>query len=117
MGEDQSYGSESGYTKDESSWYKDGNIITVAQDVGFRLYRGLLARQSEDFADMFSFPQPISRPRHRIRHDLDGCPQAVVHVTDTAAEMRSVLKALPVVAQYRLKHCSNFHSLMLRFLP
>lgn len=44
VGEDQSDGSESGYTKDESFWYKDGNIIIVAQDVGFRLYRGLLAR-------------------------------------------------------------------------
>ncbi|KAH9932341.1 uncharacterized protein B0H18DRAFT_1102473 [Fomitopsis serialis] len=31
------------FTRDEEFWYEDGNVILVAQNVGFRVYRGFLA--------------------------------------------------------------------------
>lgn len=58
----------------------------IAQKVGFRIYKGILARHSDVFRDMFSIPQPTP---DRQRGD---CP--VMHVTESAAEMRSLLSIL-----------------------
>ncbi|KZT64426.1 hypothetical protein DAEQUDRAFT_732659 [Daedalea quercina L-15889] len=78
------------FTRDEKFWYDDGNIVVVAEDVGFRLYKGLLARQSDVFRDMFDLPQPAS---DGSRDDaLVDC--AVVHVADSPAEIRSLLRVL-----------------------
>lgn len=43
--------------KDEEFWYDDGNIVVVARDVGFRIYKGLLADCSPVLREMFSTPQ------------------------------------------------------------
>ncbi|EMD34252.1 hypothetical protein CERSUDRAFT_97510 [Gelatoporia subvermispora B] len=49
-------------------WFDDGNIILIAEDQGFRVYRGLLSRHSQVFRDMFCIPQP------NAAETLDGCP-------------------------------------------
>ncbi|EJF60290.1 hypothetical protein DICSQDRAFT_63386 [Dichomitus squalens LYAD-421 SS1] len=38
----------------ERFWFDDGNIILVARDVGFKIYRGLLAINSTVFSDMLA---------------------------------------------------------------
>lgn len=44
--------------RDAEFWYSDGNIILVARDVEFRVFKGILAEHSPVFRDMFSLPQP-----------------------------------------------------------
>ena len=43
-------------SRDNDFWMEDGNVILVAQGVGFRLYKNLLADRSLVFADMLSLP-------------------------------------------------------------
>ncbi|RDX48936.1 hypothetical protein OH76DRAFT_1351381 [Lentinus brumalis] len=43
-----------GLAHDAEYWLDDGNIILIARDIVFRIYRGLLAAQSPVFAAMFS---------------------------------------------------------------
>ena len=43
-------------TRDREFWLNDGNTVLIARDLGFRIYRGLLATQSTIFADMFDSP-------------------------------------------------------------
>ncbi|KAH9925145.1 uncharacterized protein B0H18DRAFT_933897 [Fomitopsis serialis] len=78
------------FSHDGEFWYDDGNVILVAQDVGFRVYKGWLSAQSEIFRDMFNLPQPT--PSTSQDDVFDGCP--IVHVTDTVAEIRSLLAVL-----------------------
>ncbi|KAH9829562.1 uncharacterized protein C8Q71DRAFT_727995 [Rhodofomes roseus] len=73
------------FSRDGRFWYEDGNIVVIAGNVGFRVYKGLLSAHSDVFRDMFSLPQPGPDP-------VGDCP--VVHVTDTAAELRSLLSVL-----------------------
>lgn len=40
----------------ESLWYEDGNIVLQAQCVLFKVHRGILARQSDFFKNMFTLP-------------------------------------------------------------
>ncbi|KAI0783929.1 hypothetical protein BC629DRAFT_1518200 [Irpex lacteus] len=48
-------------------WFEDGNVVLVAETTGFRVYRGLLARHSEIFHDMFSCHNQNRRPRIRTK--------------------------------------------------
>lgn len=43
--------------RDTEFWYDDGNIILVARDVEFRVFKGILAEYSPVFKDMCSLPQ------------------------------------------------------------
>ena len=70
----------------EEFWLDDGNIILVAQDVAFRIYRCLLAAQSTVFADMFASASPSSD------ECMDGCP--VVHVSDSSEDLAHLLRVL-----------------------
>ncbi|EPT02348.1 hypothetical protein FOMPIDRAFT_29038, partial [Fomitopsis schrenkii] len=81
-------------------WYPDGTIIVVAQSIGFRIYKGLLAEASEMFHDMFNNASPSPPPSQAERSvtPSDGCP--VVRVSDTAAEIRSLLNVLLHGRQY-----------------
>ncbi|KAI0703096.1 hypothetical protein C8Q76DRAFT_801946 [Earliella scabrosa] len=78
------------HKKDEEFWFEDGNIILVAADIKFRVYRGLLAAHSPVFHDMFSLPQPATRTDADACHD-DTCP--VVHLTDAPEDLRHILRA------------------------
>lgn len=39
-------------------WFEDGNIVLATTTLLFRVHRGLLARHSTVFEDLFSLPQP-----------------------------------------------------------
>lgn len=69
-------------------WYEDGNIVLQAEHTQYKVYRGILAKSSPVFEDMFSFPQP---PASEVEM-VDGC--FVVHLSDSAEEVRYILQAL-----------------------
>ena len=75
---------------DGEVWFDDGNIIIIAQDVGFRVHGGLLSRSSEIFRDMFMLPQPGSP--NLLGSATNACP--TVHVTDTSHDIRQLLKVI-----------------------
>jgi len=85
------------FRRDDEYWFEDGNIIVVAQGVGFRVYKGILAMRSEIFRDMFSLPQPAPNP-DSSRGESSECP--TVHVTDTAAEIRLLLASHLMSAEF-----------------
>ncbi|KAL1938143.1 hypothetical protein VTO73DRAFT_11972 [Trametes versicolor] len=73
--------------RDAEFWYDDGNIILVARDVEFRVFKGILAEYSPVFKDMCSLPQP----RQEASTSGDSlCP--VVHVSDSPEDLRHVLR-------------------------
>ena len=69
-----------------SVWFDDGNIVLVAEGTAFRVYRGILARNSEVFRGMFTVPQPLDGEK------WEGCD--VVHFTDSAADWALILSIL-----------------------
>lgn len=69
-------------------WYHDGNVILQAGNTQFKVYQGALAEASSVFKDMFSFPQPPAADTELV----EGCP--VVHVSDSAEELKIVLQAM-----------------------
>ncbi|EIW56922.1 uncharacterized protein TRAVEDRAFT_81124, partial [Trametes versicolor FP-101664 SS1] len=71
-------------------WYSDGNIILVARDVEFRVYKGLLADHSLVFRDMFSLPQPHATSSSTAALAEVPCP--VVHLSDSPEDLRHVLR-------------------------
>lgn len=84
--------SESTRKRDEEFWYDDGNIILIARDVEFRVYRGILAEKSPVFSDMFSLPQPPAGSSSAPAAVADGsCP--VVHLSDSPEDIRHMLRA------------------------
>jgi len=60
--------------------------MVVAQDTGFRIYRGVLAAHSPIFGDMFTMSQPTDAEL------LDGCP--VVRISDSSHDFRAFLSVL-----------------------
>ncbi|KZT07971.1 uncharacterized protein LAESUDRAFT_758100 [Laetiporus sulphureus 93-53] len=71
---------------DGEFWFDDGNIILSSQGIGFRVYRGLLAQQSDVFQSVFTLPQPADS-----EHVYD-CP--VVQLSDHPQELRHLLRVL-----------------------
>lgn len=67
-------------------WFDDGSIILVAQDMGFRVYRGLLALQSTVFADM------LVASTSSADEALDGCP--VIPLADAPHDLTHLLRVL-----------------------
>ncbi|KAI0081009.1 hypothetical protein K474DRAFT_1657193 [Panus rudis PR-1116 ss-1] len=70
-------------------WFDDGNVVIVAQGTAFRVHRGVVARKSDIFRDMFSIPQPAASLETEM---YDGCP--VVHVSDSRVEVMLLLAAM-----------------------
>jgi hypothetical protein len=73
--------------RSETVWFADGNLILRAEDVVFRVYRGVLQSKSTVFADMLAMPQPDSMDM------LDGCPAVVLH-GDSAVDAERFLGVL-----------------------
>ena len=72
--------------KDKEYWLEDGNIIIVATGgpaIGFRVYKGLIARASPVFRDLFSVPPPVDM------ETVEGCP--VVRLPDAPSDLRNFL--------------------------
>lgn len=72
-------------------WLEDGSIILQAENMQFKVHRGLLARLSPIFADVFSVPQPAP---HQDNADLvvDGC--TILQLQDSAQDVQYLLSAL-----------------------
>ncbi|KAI1795285.1 hypothetical protein LXA43DRAFT_939155 [Ganoderma leucocontextum] len=84
--------------RDKEFWLNDGNIVLIARDVGFRIYRGLLTAQSTIFADMFSSPNSIADEYY------DDCP--VVRLSDSPEDLRYFLRVL-VPSSHRMFYRDN----------
>ncbi|TFK40674.1 hypothetical protein BDQ12DRAFT_733879 [Crucibulum laeve] len=84
-------------------WFDDGNIILVTQDAptAFRLHRGVLARHSEIFQDMFAIPQPSSEVEM-----FEGCQ--VVRMYDNPSELSNLVKALYDGVKFRNTNIQDF---------
>ncbi|TCD68724.1 hypothetical protein EIP91_010008 [Steccherinum ochraceum] len=67
-------------------WFEDGNVVLVTENTAFRVYQGILSKNSDVFRDMFTIPQPADAEK------MEGCP--VVHLTDTKADFGRLLTIL-----------------------
>ncbi len=74
--------------RDEEFWLEDGNIIlvTTTRPTAFRIYKALLTRQIEIFADMFASSTPQEGEMYQ------GCP--VVQLPDAPEDLRHLLRVL-----------------------
>ncbi|KAL1938148.1 hypothetical protein VTO73DRAFT_11977 [Trametes versicolor] len=77
--------------RDEEFWYSDGNIILVARDIEFCVFKGILAKHSPVFSDMLSFPQPPVAGSSDPSPVQDDLP--VVHLSDSPEDLRDILRA------------------------
>ncbi|PIL26545.1 hypothetical protein GSI_12303 [Ganoderma sinense ZZ0214-1] len=67
-------------------WLDDGNLILLAGDTAFRVYKGLLTKNSAVFADMFAAGSADAT------ETFDGCP--VVRLPDHPKDLRDFLQYL-----------------------
>lgn len=72
--------------RDEEFWFEDGNLILLAKDVAFRVFKGLLAAQSSIFAGMCTASSPDDDETY------EGCP--VVQLFDSPEDLRHLLRIL-----------------------
>src|SRR6266852_4823619 len=70
----------------EKLWLEDGNLILVAGNALYKVYRGVLSRHSSVFRDMLAYPQPADSEL------IDGYP--VVRLPDAEVEVTPFLEAL-----------------------
>ncbi|GJE90723.1 hypothetical protein PsYK624_068670 [Phanerochaete sordida] len=98
-------------------WFPDGTIVLRAGTVLFRVYKGILAKQSPFLAELFALPQPPHGETY------EGCP--VLEIYDAPEDARvfllalhdpSVLRTVPdderlTVALLRLSHKYQAHQL------
>ncbi|KLO13612.1 hypothetical protein SCHPADRAFT_940272 [Schizopora paradoxa] len=103
------------FTKHDSLWLSDGNIILAAassasssderSSMVFRVHKSVLSRQSQVFSDMFALP---TQSTTSVDNDdiMDGLPLIRMH--DSAEEIEALLKYLydPIrdVAFTRFRH-------------
>ena len=71
---------------DDELCFPDGSILVVAQARAFRVYHGILMKESPIFQDLLSLPQPADV------ETIEGCP--VIHLADTAADVQALLRFL-----------------------
>ncbi|PIL23589.1 hypothetical protein GSI_14902 [Ganoderma sinense ZZ0214-1] len=80
-------------TRDTHFWFEDGNVVLVSQNIGFKVYQGLLASQSPVFQDLFASAS-------HAEETYEGSP--VVRLCDTPECLRYLLpyllptKCLPI---------------------
>ncbi|PIL26172.1 hypothetical protein GSI_11927 [Ganoderma sinense ZZ0214-1] len=74
------------YTRDLDFWLDDGNLILLAGRSAFRVYRGLLVKNSPVFADMFTTGSAGAT------ETFDNCP--VVRLADHPQNLRDFLQYL-----------------------
>lgn len=77
--------------RDAEFWFDDGTVVLVARDIGFRIYKGILTKNSPVFHDMFSFPQPqASTSPPSLSAAADPCP--IVYLPDSPEDLRHILR-------------------------
>ncbi|KAI0668972.1 hypothetical protein C8Q78DRAFT_1193951 [Trametes maxima] len=85
-------------SKDDELWFEDGNLVLVARDVKFRIYKGPLVAHSPVFKDMLSLPQPVTTGRNDaaiVANEEDEnrqCP--VIPLPDSPEDLRHFLRVL-----------------------
>lgn len=57
-------------THSDKFWFDDGNVVLRVESTLFRVHRGILARHSPVFCDLFKLPQPPTEQEDVI----EGCP-------------------------------------------
>ena len=67
-------------------WFEDGNLVLVAGETAFRIYRGLLSVQSQVFEDLFA---SASSSTDEL---FAGCP--VVYLSDSPGDLVHLLRVL-----------------------
>ncbi|KAI0688688.1 hypothetical protein C8T65DRAFT_589286, partial [Cerioporus squamosus] len=77
--------------RDADLWFPDGNIVVIAENTSFRVHKGVLARHSIVFHNMFDVPQPTD-PDPAAADLIEGCP--VVRVSDPAHDFKHLLHML-----------------------
>ena len=77
-------------------WFDDGNIVLETEGVQFKVYKGILAVNSEIFKDLFAFGQGDAA------QVVDGCH--VVQLSDKADDLCIVLHALHDSKMCVLRH-------------
>ena len=75
----------------EEFWLEDGNIVLIAQNVGFRVYKGLLTKQSVVFKDLFSAGETCADETY------DEVP--VVRLFDSPVDLRHLFRVLLPTSQ------------------
>ena len=79
--------------KSPTLWFDDGNIVLVARNTAFRIYRGLIASQSTVFSDM------LVSSCASADETFDGCP--TVQLSDSPEDLTHFLRALVPCSQKR----------------
>lgn len=72
--------------KSDKFWFEDGNIVLVTGDTAFRVHRGILAKSSAVFKDLFELSQPTDGDT------IEGCP--TIPLSDTPTDVSGLLDAL-----------------------
>ena len=83
-----------GRQRDKELWYEDGTVILVAQEVEFRVYKGLLADQSPVFESIFSSSRSSSVDK--MEQDC-----STFCLTDSPSDLRHIFRACIPGAQLR----------------
>lgn len=106
--------------RDDEFWFEDGNIVLIARDIEFRVYKGILAKHSSVFQDMFSLPPPVRvapEPSQDMAPPAGACP--VVHLSDSPEDLRHVLRVC--MSDTNLRQVSRSmraaHMKLILFLP
>ncbi|OSD03791.1 hypothetical protein PYCCODRAFT_1466699 [Trametes coccinea BRFM310] len=73
---------------DAEFWFEDGNLILVARDVEFRVYRGPLVANSPVFKDLLHLPHSSTN------RCTCGGGIALLHVQDSPEDLRHLLRVV-----------------------
>ena len=88
---------ESSLKHDDELWFANGNLVLIARDVEFRIWKTPLIRHSPVFRDMLSLPQdaPSSSTSSNETSTTvaSGAAPAVVHLSDSPEDLRHFLRA------------------------
>ena len=74
--------------QDDTLWFSDGNIVLRAGTSLFKVYRGILCRESKLFQDIFTLPQPSTEPEETY----EGCLMLKMH--DSAQDLKLFLSTI-----------------------
>lgn len=78
--------------RDDELWFATGNLVLIAREVEFRIWKAPLIKHSPVFKDMLSLPQDAASSE--IASDMGGCaPPAAVHLLDSPEDLRHFLRA------------------------
>lgn len=76
--------------KADGAWFEDGNVVLQTEGKLFKVYRGILIRESDVFEGMFSLPQPSKQ--HSDEDTYEGCQLVKMHDDDD--DLEHFLRAL-----------------------